>query len=323
MASQPATKSTAASSPPARASRMVLNQVVRGRQEMPDRVLLYGIEGCGKSTWAASAPAPIFIPAEDGTASLDVARFPEPQSWGDVLEAVRTLTTEPHEFQTLVLDTLDALEPLCWQHICARDKQTSIESYGYGRGYTAALDEWRVLLSALEKLRRERRMNIVLIAHSWIKPFKNPEGDDFDRYELKLHAKAGGLLKEWSDSVLFAHYETYSVRDEKKGTSKGMSTGIRVVHTQRTAAWDAKNRYALPETLPLNYDDYATAVKARRPADPAALKLSISVKLGELNDEALTAKVTALVEAAGDDAIELSKIDNRMSATMRARTKGA
>jgi len=123
--------------------------------------------------------------------------------------------------------------------------------------------------------------------------------------------------------VLFAHYEQYAVRDERKGTSKGVSSGIRILSTCFAASHDAKNRHSLPETLPLNFDDYAAAVKAHQPADPAALKLSISVKLGELQDEALTAKVTALVEAAGDDAIELSKIDNRMSATMRARTKGA
>jgi hypothetical protein len=301
---------------------MSLASVVRGKQEAPDRVLLYGVEGIGKSTWAAGAPAPVFIPAEDGTSNLDVARFPEPDGWVDVLDALRILAEDKHDFQTVVLDTLDAVEPMLWRHICERDKKSSIEDYGYGKGYMAALDEWRVFLAALEKLRRTRGLGVVLIAHSWIRPFKNPEGDDFDRYELKLNAKAGGLLKEWCDSVLFAHYETYASKNERTGAVKGVSTGARVVHTQRTAAWDAKNRFSLPESLPLDYADYAAAVKAHRPADPSALRESIQVKLDELADNEITAKVAKAVAEAKDDAEKLALINNRMTATLRAR-KGA
>lgn len=302
--------------------RMSLADVVRGRQEMPDRVLLYGVEGIGKSTWATGARAPIFIPAEDGTAALDIARFPDPKNWTDVLEAVRTLTDEQHDFQTVVLDTLDAVEPMLWQHICQRDKKASIEDYGYGKGYVAALDEWRGFLASLERLRRARGMSVVLLAHSWIKPFKSPDTDDYDRYELKLHVKAGGLVKEWCDSVLFAHYETFATKNERTGAAKGISTGARVVHTQRTAAWDAKNRYSLPEVLPLSYEDYANAVRLRQSAPPEKLRASIAAKLAELADETVAKKVEPLVKQAGDDAIELSKIDNKLTATLTAR-KGA
>ena len=183
------------------------------------------------------------------------------------------------------------------------------------------------LPSQLERLRRERKMGIILVAHSWIKTFKNPEGEDFDRYEMKLHNKAAGLLREWCDAVLFAHYETYSVKssDEKGTKAKGVSTGARVIHTQRAAPWDAKNRYSLPEMLPLNFDDYAAACRAHRPSDPAALRESITTKLVDLHsdlEDELRIKVLLLVDKAGDDAAELAKIDNRLSATLRTR-KGA
>lgn len=317
-----AVKQQAPPAPPAPpASRMQLARVVRGKQDAPDRVLIFGVEGVGKSSWAASAPSPIFIPAEDGTSQLDVARFPAPTGWQEVLDAIESLRTEPHAYKTVVFDTMDALEPMLWAFICDRDKRSSIEAYGYGKGYVAALDEWRVFLSAIEQLRRERGMGVVFIAHSLIKVFKNPEGEDFDRYELKLNARAGGLAKEWCDSVLFAHWETFA--DKKgDGKAKGLSTGARIVSTQRTAAWDAKNRYALPEMLPLNYDDYARAKVDRAPRSTLELQLAITAKLGELGDAEVTAKVTALVELANGDASELSKIDNRLTATLSAR-KGA
>jgi AAA domain-containing protein len=302
--------------------RMTVSNVIKGKVEVPDRILIYGVEGIGKSTFAASAPSPIFIePESDGTARLDTQRFPRPESWRDVLDAVESLTVDAHGFQTLVIDTLDAAEGLLWRHICERDRKASIEDYGYGKGYVAALDEWRAFLAVLEQLRRVKKMGIVLVAHSWIKTFKNPEGEDFDRYEMKLHNKAAGLLREWCDAVLFAHYETYSVKasDEKGVKAKGVSTGARVIHTQRSAAWDAKNRYSLPEMLPLNFDDYAGACRAHRPSDPDALRVSIAEKLEAIGDAELSAKVQAMIDKAKGDAAELAKVDNRLSATLRAR----
>ncbi len=299
---------------PSAPSKMQIASVTRGRIDAPDRVLIYGVEGCGKSTWASGADGAIFLPAEDGTAQLDVARLPAPESWQDVLDAIEVLRADKHEYKTVVFDTIDAIEPLLWKHICERDKKQGVEDYGYGKGYVAALDEWRIFLSTLERLRRDRGMGIVLIAHSQIRTFKSPDTEDFDRYELKLNVKAGGLVKEWCDSVLFAHYETYAAKDGKTGRVRGVSSGARVISTQRTAAWDAKSRYALPETLPLNYEDYVSAVKARQPSTVTELQLSISAKLELLKDETVKKKVSAKAKEAGDNAAELAKIDNRLSA---------
>lgn len=296
-----------------------LAKVTRGKLAKPVRVLLYGVEGVGKSTFAACAPDPIFLGTESGTSELDVARFPEPARWDDALGAVAELTNDPHEYKTLVVDTLDWLEPLCWEKVCQRPDdrgktRESIEDFGYGKGYTAALDEWRMLLARLEMLRTKRGMHVVLLAHSWIKPFKNPEGDDFDRYELKLHAKAGGLLKEWCDAVLFARYETLVEKDKNKRV-RGISTGARLMHTTRTAAWDAKNRYDLPDTMPLDWGSFRDAVAARRPAEPAAIKSSIEAMLSGASEE-LAGKVRAAVELKPEDAVHLARIANKLQATI-------
>lgn len=302
-------------------SRMTLATVRSGRRELPLRTLLYGAEGVGKTTFAACAPRPIFLAAEDGTAHLDVPRFPTPETWTDVLDAIRTLATEAHDYQTVVIDTLDAVEPLVWRHVCARDKQDSIESYGYGKGYVAALDEWRVLLAALERLRAIRTMNVVLIAHTWLRPFKNPEGPDFDRYEMKLHPKAGGQVKEWCDDVLFARFETYAAKDERTKRIRGVSTGARIVCTVRTAAYDAKNRHSLPETLPLSWEDYAAALAVGAPADPATLADECRRKAAELGGEVEAFATTYI--ATHPAARDLARLNDRLNAKLAERAASA
>lgn len=299
---------------PPQPTRMKLAAITRGRVEKPTRVLLYGVEGVGKSTFAASAPNPIFIAAEDGTAQLDVARFPEPKTWADVFDALDELLHGEHDYKTVIVDTLDWLEPLCWAAVVASGgaKIKSIEDFGFGKGYVAALDEWRRLLAKFEQVRIKRGMGVVFLAHSWIKTFKNPEDEDYDRYELKLHAKAGGLMKEWADAVLFTRYETFANKDEKTKRVRGVSSGSRVIHTQRTAAWDAKNRYGLPQTLPLDWDAYAAAVIANQPADPARLLERIKALLEKAPDS-LRERVAKGIAAANGDATMLARITDRLT----------
>jgi hypothetical protein len=289
--------------------RMTLDKIKKGTLDVPPRLLVYGVEGVGKSTFAAGAPGAIFVGPEDGTFHLDVDRFPTPDdgfSYQDVRDAIRELTTKTHSYKNLVIDTVDWLEPLIWSFICGRDKKANIEDYGYGKGYSAAYDEWRVLIADLERLRSKTRMGIILVAHSWIKKFSNPEGEDFDRYELKLHARAAGLLKEWSDAVLFCNYQTFTDTDKSHRT-RGVSDGSRLLHTCRTAAYDAKNRYGLPAQLPLDWGEFDTARRAGKPADPAAIESEIRELIGSLPKARRERAEQALTRAAGD-ALKLSQL---------------
>ena len=298
---------------------MTLAAVRTGRRVSPLRVMLYGPEGIGKSTFGANAPAAIFLGAEDGTDEIECARLPEPYGWRDVIDGVRMLAIEKHAYETLVVDTLDWLEPLVWQFCCERDKKKDIEDYGFGKGYVAALGEWRNLIAALENLRRTRAMNVVLLAHSHVKNFKNPdEGDDFDRYQLKVHEKAGGLCKEWCDAVLFANYETHVVRSKSK-RAKGYGGATRVLHTQRRAAFDAKNRFGLPEQMALDWAEFVAAVEAGRSgAAVTSLRAEIEAAIAVIApDEA--AKVTAwLATDTAQDAGKLRVALNRITEKTRA-----
>jgi hypothetical protein len=300
---------------PPRAVRMRLDAVTKGRLQKPISAICYGPEGVGKSTFGAGAPKPIFVGAEDGTAQLDVERFPSPTEWLDVLDVPRVLLEEKHEYETVVFDTLDWIEPLIWAHCSERDGFENIEAYGYGKGYQVALDEWRRLLSSLERLMNERRMNVVLLAHSWIKPFKNPSGEDFDRYELKINNKAAGLVKEWAEAVLFANWETFARKDERTKRFKGVSTDARMLYTTRRAAYDAKNRYSLPEELPLSWADFEAGVRAGTVAPVADLKAEIARKAAQLGGD-LEALIIKTVENAGDNAQSLALINNRINAKL-------
>jgi hypothetical protein len=311
----PAPQRTTKPAPAPRVSRMRLDSVVKGKLQKPISVVGYGPEGVGKSSFAAGAPKPIFVGGEDGTAQLDVVRFPSPQTWEDVLDTPRVLLQEAHDYQTVVYDTLDWIEPLIWQHCCDRDGFPNIEAYGYGKGYQAALDEWRRFLAALEQLMHTKHMNVVLLAHSWIRPFKNPAGEDFDRYELKFNAKAAGLVKEWAEAVLFMNWETFAKKDERTKRVKGVSTGARMIYTERKAAYDAKNRYSLPEELPLSWADFEAAIQAGAVAPAADLRAEILRKAAQLGGE-LEAKIVATLEKAGDDAASLATINNRVNARL-------
>lgn len=298
---------------------MTLANVKRGKTLSAWRVLLYGVEGIGKTTFAAATPSPIFLGAEDGSGHLDVARFPSPASWFDLRAAVDTLLTETHEFKTLVLDTIDWAEPLAWAHICKRDSVDNIEAYGYGKGYQVALDEWRGLLAQLERL-RGIGMNVLLLGHTHLKPFKNPEGEDFDRYELKLNLKAGGLLKEWCDAVLFANHETFTKTEQRTKRVKGVSTGARWLYTQRTAAYDAKNRFGLPDQMPLSYADVEAAMQAA--GDTTALLAEITRKNAGL-DKADAERVTQAIERAAGDKSKLEQLNSWINSKLSIKAEQA
>lgn len=303
---------------PAQPSRMTLASVTRGKIERPPKVLMYGPEGCGKTTWAANAPAPIFLCAENGTEQLDVSRFPEPETWADVLAAVDVLTNEEHPHQTLVIDTLDWLEPICWKHVCRRDGKDSIEDYGFSKGQkTVAPAEWRVLLARLERMRSVKNMGVILIAHSTVRSFKSPDMDDFGRYELAIEPTSGGVMKQWCDAVLFARYEEWAQAKDKKSRARGMSSGARLVHTQRSAAFDAKNRFDLPETMPLDWHAFEAAVKAHKPAEPSDLRAGIEKLLEQAPD--MAERVRAAVAKAGEDAPQLARIADHLSAQINIK----
>lgn len=324
--SQPQEKKTT----PIRTPRVTLAAVTKTPTHRAPRILIHGQPGVGKTTFAADAPAPIFICPEDGipVSVQGAGRFPAPDGgwkWADVRDAIVALSVEKHDYQTLVLDTLDWLEPIIWEHVCDKAGVATIEDVGggYGKGYSAALDEWRVLLSAIEKLWINRNMTIVMLAHSAIRTFKDPQSDGYDRYELKIHKYPAGLFKEWPDAVLFAQHEAAVATDKRTKRNRGVSTGARIMHTVWNAAFDAKNRYGLPEEMPLSWSEFRAAVDAGAPAEATALIAEIKRKAGELGGE-LEAKTLQALDRANGDPAKLAQLNDWANGkiALSADTKG-
>lgn len=247
----------------------LLESIESGPEQLPPRLLVYGTEGIGKSTLAANAPNPVFIPTEDGLGQIDCHRFPLATSLEQVQRALTELAAQEHDFETLVIDSLDWLERLVWDELCRRHSVPSIEKVdgGFGKGYTHALSSWRPLLSQLDRLRTERDMAIILIAHAKTERFEDPESSAYDRYSPRLNRHASALVCEWSDAVLFA---TRKVRTETEdaGFNRtrtiahpiGGSGGDRVLRCVGSPACVAKNRFNLPDELPLSWPALMTAM---------------------------------------------------------------
>lgn len=223
----------------------------------PPRILLYGPEKAGKTTLASEFPNPVFLQIEDGTGALELDTFGKLTSYTDVVDAISALMTEEHNFRTVVLDSVSALQPLIWAETGERgddkgNKKQRIEDFGYGKGYTYALAVWQEILDGLNTLRLERGMTIIMIAHSKIDRFDDPETVGYSRYEIDLHEKARDLLKRDSDVILLLKPDV-SIKTEDGGFNKtrAIATGGRNVwmHCDSRPAFVAGNRYGLPEKI--------------------------------------------------------------------------
>ena len=240
-----------------------LAQLTRANTPKPPRILIHGVAGVGKTTFAAEASKPVFVQTEDGLGTIPAASFPLARTFEEVLESLASLYTEDHDFKTVVIDSVDWLEPLVWGKACRDNGWGSIEDAGYGKGYVAALSLWRQYIDGLNALRDDRGMTVVQIAHTDIKRFDSPEHDPYDRYVIKLHTRAAALMQEHSDIVLFANYRISTVKADvgfNKKVNRAMGSGERVIHTAERPAFLAKNRYGLPETLPLDWPSFVEAM---------------------------------------------------------------
>lgn len=236
-------------------------EITEGIVNSAQKVVFYGPEGIGKSTFASHFPDPLFIDTEGSTKKLNVKRLPKPTSWQMLIDMVKfVIQTKP--CKTLVIDTADWAERLCVEAVCASHGKKGIEDFGYGNGYTYVAEEWGRFLNLLQDVVDVANINVLLTAHAIIRKFEQPnEMGAYDRYELKLGkkttAQTAPITKEWADMVLFANYKTFSVAVDDKGKKHKAQGGQRVMYTTHHPCWDAKNRDGLPEELPLDYSAVA------------------------------------------------------------------
>jgi hypothetical protein len=247
----------------------------RGRIHRPQKAVIYGPEGVGKSTLASLTPDPVFLDTEGGTHHLDVTRLDAATTCDEITASIAKLANLQHPFKTLVIDTADWLEKRMAEHVCRRTNKGSIEDFTYGKGWVLLAEEFARFLGSLDAL-LARGMNVVFLAHATVKKFEAPDqAGSYDRFELKLSKQTAPLLKEWADLVLFANYVT-RVAEKDNGRTRGVGGKERALFTTHAAAYDAKNRHGLPDKLPFSIDalapvfgERAAAIAQDEPPTPA------------------------------------------------------
>ena len=242
-------------------------QITKGKRARAQKVVVYGPEGIGKSTFAAQFPEPLFIDTEGSTDNMDVSRLDKPSSYTMLKNEIAWVKANPTVCKTLVIDTIDWAESLVIADVCAQHGKKGIEDFGWGNGYTYTKEEMGRLLNQLGEL-VDLGINVVLTAHAQMRKFEQPdEMGSYDRWELKLGKKTSSqtapLVKEWADMVLFANYKTV-VMTADNGKKKATG-GQRVLYTQHHPAWDAKNRHGLPEEMPFDYAGIAHIFNQAQP----------------------------------------------------------
>ena len=235
--------------------------ITKGKIKTAQKVVIYGPEGIGKSTFASQFPDPLFIDTEGSTKNLDISRMDKPTSWVMLKNQLTYIKSNPTLCKTVVIDTIDWAEQLCIEDICSQYQKKGIEDFGYGNGYVYEKEEFGRFLNSLEEF-IDLGINVVLTAHAQLRKFSQPdEIGEYDRWELKLGKKTSSqispLVKEWADMVLFANYKTVAVATDKDGKKFKAQGGSRVMYTSHHPCWDAKNRHDLENELPFEYSQIA------------------------------------------------------------------
>ena len=249
--------------------------ITKGKIPSAVRLCAYGSEGIGKSTFASKFPEPLFIDTEGGTKQLDVSRFPTPETWQELLDEIDAVIEEPEICRTLVIDTIDRAEVLLVNALLKENGVDSVEKIGggYGRGWTALQE--RFLKDFLNRLDRviAKGVNVTLVAHAQMRKFESPDDQPYDRWELKVSKKVAPIVKEWSDILLFMNYDITVIEENGKAKAKGRAK--RMMHANHHPTYDAKNRYNLPDDMPLDFKPLEAIYKGdvRKTKDKTSLQI--------------------------------------------------
>lgn len=310
--------------------------IKKGKQARAQRLVIYGPEGIGKSTMASHAPKPLYLDTEMGTGQLDVDRV-EVSTLEQISITIHELLNQQHDYKTVVLDTADNLWRLCADSIVAENKGwKDIESPGYGRGYAMASDRFRLVLDRLDSL-INAGVNVVVVSHAKVERVSPPDNAEYSKYCIKVSAPtkqaevARDTLKEWCDCMLFCNFDT--TVDSSKGKAVGKHE--RVVHTTPAPAWEAKNRYQLPETMPLTAESmraiFEAACAAPQQPTPTLVKETPTPAAEEVQEATHAAQVTEEDELVyyftGTGKLQpgqsLSDLPEKIAAALKARPEQA
>lgn len=292
-------------------------QIEESNPDSPARVCIYGVEGVGKSTFGAKSEKPIFITVEGGIDKLTDAngkrlrKVKSTNTWESVMQAVKDLTNENHDFKTLVIDSADWVEKLCHAAIIGQSGKTiTTVNGGYGAGLRESELRHKQLIDLLTTLQDKRKMNIIVTAHYQVKQVKDPSlMEDYDQFEVKCHEMVSSLWREWVDALLFARFRTFTTNPNDTAKARAKSDGSRVVFTRKQPSFQAKNRYGLPEEMDFTenfWNEFIVYARGgAKPVDADELYRECESLLPKVADDLTRDKATKALKDAKGNLIQL------------------
>ena len=302
--------------------------ITKGKVKRAVRVILYGVAGVGKSTWASNIPDALFIDTESGTDSMDVARLPKPETWSELQEELDYIIQEK-PCQTLVIDTIDRIETLLINDTVSRDGKTSVEDYGYGKGYVIIQERWqKEFLFKLDRIIAVG-INVVLIAHSVSRKIETPEETAFDHWELNLSRKVAPITKDWADMVLFCNFDL-TVVDTSSNSNvtkrKAVGTAKRKIHCNQKPQFDAKNRYGLADSYDMSFEPFRSIFEGKVERQDEKVLLDLNAEVNGIVEDVNDFKDSlqeSLVKELDKKGITKEELENWMTSTGRGNLEVA
>lgn len=291
----------------------ILSTVTSGKKIGAQIHCIAGINGVGKTSWAAASPSPIILDFEDGSAHLDVKRIESKKiaTFESVKAVLKELIETDHGYKNVVIDSVESLEFIINKHLCLDEKVGSIEQWGggYGKGYNRARELMKEIFDDL-KILKEKGISSILIAHTQVKTVADPVlNESYDRVIMRCNDKMAAVVRDLSDNVFYATYKTFATTEKNKAKAKAFGDGQRVMYTQWRPGFDAKNRLELPLEIPLSYDTFLE--NCNQDATTETLVADIN-SMSENLDDTLRASVKQQVEKFKTNSVKLKEIKNRL-----------
>lgn len=290
---------------------MSLANVVTGKQIGPQIHTAFGVNGVGKTTWAAAFPQCLMADLEKGSGHLDVARDSSIEKLEQFRALVRELKESNHNYLSFAVDSVEALEGLINDAVCIEGNVNSIEKYegGFGKGYTRTREIMREIMMDLQGL-KTKGITSILVAHSQVKQISDPATNQaYDRVIMRANDKLAAVVRDLSDNVFYASYKVFTTKDN--GKTKAFGDGQRVMYTQWRPGFDAKNRLDLPFELPLSYDAFIEACAAKPEADVQTIIGEIE-EMSKTLDESMKVKVREQLVRFKSNPVKLQEVKNRL-----------